>query len=252
MFAGPQWGVFDPVTFSFKRVFSHTWHFWVLFPLAFFVALLLGTMAGVIPLAIRHADEASPDFSGGEIAFLIILYAVLFIASTYYSAVVYNAALRETQGEEQSWSTAFKNAPFGRMLLSMIMIVLAEFAYVIVGAVLIGVAGSVVGWLGAVVAIPVTVGLIPVFLVLGFYPFYVLDGHGVGEAFSRACRDVFSHFWKLLGAYLILAIIAYALVLFTIGFGIVFAMPAAILGSAFIYRKVSGGDVVLNLGGKGV
>ncbi len=235
-----RWEVTDPVAFSFKRIFSRTWHVWIGVTALFMVGMTALTAAVIAPVAIRTAGQENPQLGAGSIASLVVFYVLMIAASIYFSALLYNAALRETRGEEQTWGTVFRGVPIGRMLLAFVVVLLAMLVIYALLAAVMFLAFQVVEWLVAVVAVIALVASIPVVLVLTFVQMYILDGYSVGDAFSRARRDVMGNFWKVLGAHILLSIAGYAVALVTLGLGLVVYVPLVTLGTVYIYRMISG------------
>ncbi|EEI17117.1 hypothetical protein [Corynebacterium lipophiloflavum] len=237
------WGVADPVGYAFKRIFSRNWHMWIGLTLIFIVALIAVFAVMVSWVAVPIDGDVNASMSSGQIVALIVFFVVFIGASVYLTALYYNAALRETRGEEQTWGTVFKGVPFGRALLSFVVVLGIMLVVYAITALVLFLASLVSPWLIALAAILVIVALIPVTIVLSFVQVYIIDGYSVGDALSAARRDVLRDFWKVFASLLLLTVIGYALILVTFGIGLLVYVPLLSLASVFIYRKISGGNV---------
>ncbi|SDL88371.1 hypothetical protein SAMN04488535_1114 [Corynebacterium mycetoides] len=235
------WEVVDPIGFSFKRVFSRTWHVWIGVTLLFALCTVALTLAVLAPRGYLVFEEDVPALTSTDITVLVLSYIAFFALAIYFSALFFNAALRETRGEEQTWATVFRGVPVGRMTLAVVVLFGIMLAFCAIFGVVSFLAATVGPWLQTVVVIAAIVVFIPVFLVVTFVQFYILEGNGVGVSLGRARQDVLASFWKVFGSYVLLNIVCYAIVFATLGLGLLVYVPLLSLGTAYIYRQISGG-----------
>lgn len=238
------WGVTDPISYGFKRIFSRTWHMWIGLSLIFIVALIALIVAMITTLSVPLDVDNPSALTGGQIAALVVFYGIVFVVSIYLTALYYKAALRETHGQEQTWGNVFKVVPIGRALLAFIVVLGFMLVVYAIFALVIFLASLVSSWLIALVGILALIAFIPVTIILSFVQVNIIDGYGVGDALSAARRDVMREFWKILASLLLLTLIGYAITIVTLGLGLAAYIPLASLVTVYIYRKISGGNVV--------
>lgn len=236
--------VVGAMPFGFKRLFTRQWHVYVgLIFIPMVIALLgLGLLTAIFSenfaeLANRLSNlEPGQTLNDIEVPRELILpsaVALIFLValSFIFNVVLDKVALHDTRGVTPTWGNAFKNVPWGAGFAILVLVALINYAI-----------NTIFGLLPnnpliSLLSFLVTIGLMPF---LGMIPYYAIDGKtSVTGAFKAAVDDVKPQYFNVLGAMLLLYIVAFFLAIFTLGFGVFIAVPVVLLGKVFIYRWIS-------------
>lgn len=230
----------EPVSFAFKRLFTHKWHVYVGLLFLPMLIAMVGGLIFVLPQIINDANNGVEELSTSTNATMTVWQILMSLLSFAFSIVVYKVALRDTRGEKPTWGGAFKGVPWGQAILVYLLAVLA-FGLVFIGLALLG------GFLAA--QVPVLGAIVIVLtMLIGFFsypflamiPLYAIDGKtSATGAFAAAWNDVKAHYWRVLGAIVLVGLLSLALVVFTLGFGLIIVAPLQVLAYVFIYRWIS-------------
>lgn len=238
--------VVEPIPFSFKRLFTKNWHVYIGFT-ALMLFLMTAAMAlFMVPMIQEIANDPNiatdPTYNpiennlGGYIAF----YAISLVVSFVMSIVLYNVALRDTRGEAPSWGGLFKGIPWGQVILVYILIGLGVGALAVLISFISGLVMAAVPVLGVVVMLVLFLAMIFLGPLITLIPLYVIDGRetAVG-AFKAAWNDLKPNYWQVLAAMILVGIVSFMLVVFTLFLATIIALPFQMIAYVFIYRWIS-------------
>lgn len=239
--AGPL-PVFESISYGFKRVFSPQWHVYMGLALIPMLLSVVGLVVVIAPmLAGMAADPENYVPGAGVFAGFGVFMIVGMIVSLAFQIVLTKVALRDSAGETPSWQNAFKDVPWGQGFLVHILVGLA---FGIGGALLLAipviVAVTLSPAVGVVLGILVVIGCVFLYPFIALIPLYAIDGrtNAVG-AFSAAFNDIKPHYWRVLGAMVVIGVISGLLVSFTSGVSSLIMAPVTALVSVFVYRWIS-------------
>lgn len=233
--------VTEAFTFGFKRLFTSQWHVYIGLALIPMLVSLVGSLFFVGPMMAGYLKDPEnyipgPGAFGGMAAFGL----VALVASIAFNIVLEKVALQDTDGVKPTWENAFKNVPWGQGILAHVLVGLAF------GLALALLFGLSIGLFFVVPALGVLLGLVTLIGAIFLMPFatmiplYAIDGRtSATGAFGAAFKDVKANYWPVLGALILIGLLAGVANNITQGFSALIFTPVTTLVAVFLYRWIT-------------
>ena len=265
--SGTPVSILSAIQFGFTRTFKNA-GFWIVYSLITVAVLGIGMSIFFSPLLIEIANDpyaSQTDITFGAGSFLA--YIIMMIAITALGIVGMVQAIQEVRvvkpdyttvvdgGKLPKWSTALQNIKWGKIILTMIIIV-------VLSGLIIGTFSSLTMLMllgsmqseSASAGIAIVLSLLIIAAYVAFlvammfvsYAVYFAEDNYINDHLSPldciklSWNAVKPQFWKVLGFAVLISIITYIGAIFTLGIGIIILTPASVLAQAHIYRQLSG------------
>ncbi|MBH5299434.1 hypothetical protein K1I36_07110 [Corynebacterium silvaticum] len=244
----PQLQIKTAIKYGFGITFARP-ALWIFGSFIFCLILVGGSIGLAVSKVVSQAGSNSiptPEDSGTPVFDIVTSLIIVF-----FTAFLYQLLLRQIDGKSISFSAVFQKVNYWPTTLTLIVIMAIEFLVVAVIGVVLGVnlvnitttlndpqfVALVVGGVVAYVLISL---LIQPFV--SFSAYYAADRRGgVKDALLWGCAVGKKHYLRILGFLILTGLLSLALMIFTLGLGMIIALPVVYNATVHAYRQLAGG-----------
>lgn len=249
-----------PIGFSFSRTFKNG-SFWLASGLILSLLTFIFMTISIIPQLVALNSTGAAEASAAIMQ--LFLNGIMMIVMIPISIILLRQGLREVGAIDNDyqtvlpektpaqWGTLFKDIAWGKVILTTIIVIaitgiLGGLIGGLFGALAATVSGSSTGGLLIfLLGLVVYLGLLALIVMLQFSVYFAADTENNKRLTATQCvkaswKAVSKNFWKVVGFDILLGLVNFVLIVFTLGVGMIVAIPVSILAQTHMYKQISG------------
>lgn len=249
-----------PIGFSFSRTFKNG-AFWLASGLIVALLTFIFMTVSIIPQLVALNSTGAAEASAAIMQ--LFLNGIIMIVMIPISIILLRQGLREVGAIDNDyqtvlpektpaqWGTLFKDISWGKVILTSIIVIaitglLGGLIGGLFGALAATVSGSSAGGLLVfLLGLVVYLGMIALIVMLQYSVYFATDTENNARLTATQCvkaswKTVSQNFWKVVGFDILLGLVNFILIVFTIGIGMIVAIPVSILAHTHMYKQISG------------